>query len=42
MNHRINFYELDLLSQIGIAGGWLALILFILIVAAWIVMRLLR
>jgi len=30
MKAEISFYELDLLNKIGVAGGWIAVILFIL------------
>lgn len=36
MNKEISFYQLDLLSKIGIAGGWLAFILFVLSFTTWI------
>lgn len=42
MNKQISFYELDILSKIGIAGGWLALILFILYSLSYIILSLLR
>ena len=30
MNNKISFYDLDLLSQVGIAGGWIAFVIFVM------------
>lgn len=40
MNKEISFYELDLLSKIGIAGGWIAFVLFILSFITWMGLKL--
>lgn len=36
MKNEISFYQLDLVSKIGIAGGWIAFILFIMGLVTWI------
>lgn len=36
MKTEISFYELDLLSKIGVAGGWIAFVLFVLGLTAWL------
>jgi hypothetical protein len=35
----MRFYDLDLLSKIGILGGWIAFILFIEFSIAWLWIR---
>jgi len=39
MNKEISFYELDLLSKIGVTGGWIAFVLFIMALVSWIFFR---
>lgn len=39
--NKISFYELDLLSKIGIAGGWIAFVLFIMGLVAWLFFKIL-
>ena len=36
---KVSFYELDLLSKIGIAGGWIAFVLFIMAFVVWLFFR---
>jgi len=42
MNKEISFYQLDLLSQIGIAGGWIAFTIFIMALISFMFFRIIN
>lgn len=40
MNKQISFYNLDMVSKIGIVGGWISFTMFMMSLASYIFLKL--